>query len=31
MSFLVPIFNAVWKASQRRTAVTAGAVGEIED
>ena len=31
MSFLVPLFNAVWKASRRRAAVAAGAVGEIED
>jgi len=31
MSFLVPLFNAIWKASRRRASVAAGTVGEIED
>jgi len=31
ISFLVPLFNAIWKTSRRRVAISAGAVGEIED
>ena len=31
MAFLVPLFNAIWKASRRGAHVPAADVGEIED